>query len=555
MRKLLNLLGAVGLVATTSATVIACGQDLEKPEVTIEKVIEDFKEDVNQIVQEHIAEISKNFFLVDQENSLSFFNKEKFSSYMGSNSEKNADDSIRESIIKDFNNIIELNLLKYKIELLQKKEKYSTILDNINVFNGVTLSSNEKINLATKISTVTQDKIWFGTTKFSYSVSVNFKNKKGVIEEYKISDIDALISLTDNQQIGGEIQKMYSSISENFIKNEISKIYTENLILKNKTYLENVDEEILDYLNSNNYILNFINFVKSDFGVELKMSSNVAIKELVTTASYRSSTVKFDDQSELDFQKSFKDFLFEDGKKIEQFISSTQENFEKEMNSKIEENLNKINKNLWNDPSLEKSINSVFKMRMVKVKSMTYKIEENNYIDIPDIYLNLWQVKDKKVSRREEINQDIIKNIKSARESFIKTYGIEDKKIPNLDTYFFNYKGDSKIINKWINELNIVNKAEISEYVNLTHKELINDRNKFLKESKQDNFQFDIWTHLDGGLLYKPLIKINNKKMDLGTHNSSISSFYYNVIFELDYFKISLETFKTTNNITLFVEA
>ncbi len=550
MKKILSLLSTITMLASTSATVISCGNkkdDYSKPkEDSIESLIKQFKEEVNEIVNNHIKEKSKNFFIVDEQekNSLKFFKRTKFSSFMGELKNKKADDSIRQDIIDDFYSILEVNELKSKIDNLQNLEKYSVILGDVNsVFKEIVVSSNENIDLSTKYSASSiNDVVWFGTTKFNYSISVNFKNKLGQIEEYKISDIPAIATVTDNVDIGKNIQNMYSKVNEQFIKDEVSRIYSNQLTLNSKTYLENTDSEILSYLNSQSGIDKFVSFIKTNFDLNLELTKNNSFNNVYTYQTYRSSGFKYDEAKGNEFIEAF--FRNSSNESHSSYLNETQAISDSQYKTAVKNKLNSISNNLDQTSEVTDLINSSLKMLQINLTNLAYKIDEDIYVEIPDLNLDFGYFKNNSITSRDQLESDIMNNINVARDAFNQVFQTTYTPNINYKPVLFYFKSNSKVFKAWDDSGIFGTKSNINEYTNLTKQSLIDYRNQLLNSSKQSNFKFNVsWSADDSGdmpYVVKYLNNTNKREIALSKDGSYSKKFRLSINLEFDYFKIEV---------------
>ncbi len=543
MKKLLALLSSFALVATTTLSVIACGDKKIDPEREIDEVISNFKKEVNQIIQSHIEEKTQSFFLTEGEKTanFNFFNKKAIENFVGNTGIKHPNEEIRKYIINDFNNIFATSILKTKIDSLKNKEEYSIILGSVqSVFKDLVLSSNDKIEIKSKMSSSTEEKIWFGSIRVEYSIIVNYMNKNQQLEEYKVSDITSVVSLTDSEEVAGNIQTMYSEIAETFIKDDISKIYLDKLTLKNKTYLNDINSELLNYLNTNDYKLSVQNWIKNKFKVNVGINQ---IIDLRVNSTYRSETISLNYENKDEEQQYYNilsAIVYSNSKSIEKILSDNQIEMDNKMSNSIKNNLENISKGLSNNNEVESLISGAFKMNKITLTSLTYKISQDEYIDIPNLYLNLAQFKDKNTLTRDKLENDIRDNLILAGNTFKKTYEIQ---FPGSGTHTGLVQYDyfqSGLREEYI--LAVKNKAytyNLDELTNLKLNSLIDRRNKFISDSKQSNFNFQVsWGEYTG----KEIIQasyVQDSRLRLRFINWDFFSYLsiYTTL-EFDYFKL-----------------
>ncbi|WP_339033432.1 lipoprotein [Spiroplasma endosymbiont of Cantharis rufa] len=568
MRKLLSLLSTVSLIATSSATVVACGNTIKPVDKNYDKALNEFKAEINQIVNEHLQDVTKNFYIKEGKSNetLRFIKKSEIEKFMDGSNVKEADSSIMEDLSKDFNSLLNEDVLKYKINSLAKKENYSIILDGVdNVYQGVSLPVASQISLLSTYTEVGGTLTWFSTIEFNYSIIVNYRNQEKYIEQYKITNLNSVISLTDNEKIADKIQKFYAQVEKEFILNEVSLISGEKLDI-NKNYLENNDKEILNYLNGKEYSNNFRSFVNENFQLELKEFEYGQFENLTKDISYRSEEIKIENSSTI---TKYLDILFKKEGNLSEIVEDTKKESEEIIIKQLETRLDKIEKDLHLTEEAKEIRKNTIRMYGFNLTKLSYKVDNNTFISIPDIHLNLSYVKNIGVSR-EEIQKDIIKNIEVAMNAFYEIYGIDlnPKEQTNLDRpYWFYFKNnDSKVKKEWNKiwptpsffEPSDFN--EISSILNLTKNSTLNDyRYELLRNSKQSNFNFTVsWsdpsnsgqglyqiTHYPEGFPFYGLVAI------APIFNSEI---LFKTRFEFDYLKLNFSDHmnKTSGNSNLF---
>ncbi|WP_339030758.1 lipoprotein [Spiroplasma endosymbiont of Cantharis nigra] len=551
MKKLLSLLGVISLVTTASATVVACG-DTTRPVVTnYDKVLNEFKAEINQIVNEHLQEVSKNFYIKEGKSneSFRFIKKSEIEKFMDGSQSKVGDYSIMEDFSKDFNSLLQEDILKYKINSLAKKENYSIILNGVdNVYQGVNLPVASQINLLNINKEVDGTLTWFSTIEFNYSIIVNYKNQEKNSEEYKITNLNSVISLTDNEKIADKVQKFYAQIEKKFILNEVSSISGEKLDI-NKNYLENNDKEILDYLNGKDYSDSFRTFVNENFQLELKEFEYGQFEKLTRDISYRSEAKKISDSSTI---TKYQDILFKNEGDFSEIFNATKNDADDLIIKQLESSLDKIEKNLHLTEETKDIRKNSIRMYGSNVTKLSYKVDNNTFISMPDVHLNLSYVKNNGISR-EEIQEDIAQNIEVAMNAFYEIYGIdlnpEEQQHLARPNWFYFKNNDSKVKKEWnkvwpypdLNKSSDSN--EISSILSLTANSTLNDyRYELLKNSKQSNFNFAVdWSdpaNMDNRW-YQIRTDSYRERAVYITRNTVNDEILFNTTFEFDYLKLN----------------
>ncbi len=566
MRKLLSLLGTISLVTTTSASVMACG-DTTKPVVTnYDKVLNEFKAEVNKIVNEHLQEVTKNFYIKDgvTNESFKFIKKSEIEKFMDGDNSKVADSSIMEDLSEDFSSLLKEDVLEYKINSLAKKENYSIILDGVdNVYQKINLPVASQINLFSIKKEVDGTLTWFSTIDFNYSIIFNYKNQEKQIEEYKIANLNSVISLTDNEKIANKVQSFYAQIEKKFILSEISSISGENFDI-NKNYLENNDKEIFDHLNGKEYSNSFRSFVNETFQLELKEFEYGQFEKLTRDISYRSEANIIESSSTI---TKYQDILFKKQGELSEIFNDTKNYAEGLIIKELDAGLNKIEKDLHLTEETKEIRKNSIRMYGFNITKLSYKVDNNTFISIPDIHLNLTYVKNKGVSR-EEIQEDIIQNTEVAMNAFYEVYGIdfnieEQEHLVKPDWFYFK-NNDSKVKKEWkkVWPYPVLNKSsdnnEISSILSLTANSTLNDyRNELLKNSKQSSFNFTIdWSdpaNIDGRVYQIRTDLQGRRDLVYIYSNTTNNEIIFNTNFEFDYLKLRfsnhLNTIKDSNGL------
>ncbi len=344
---------------------------------------------------------------------------------MGKDENKKADNSIREDLIDDFYNILQVNELKNKLDSLKNLEKYAVILGDIDsVFNEVKVTTNDNIDLTSKgLINNNEEIVWFGTSKFNYSISVNFKNQLNQIEQYKIEDIPCITTVTNNLYFGEKLKNMYMNIEQEFIKNMISRVYSSKLnLLSNKTYLQDTNSEILQYLNGQDNISKFSQFVSNDFDINLKIKENSnSFNNLKSVAKYRENSIHYSGSTEAKGIE-YNDIFFKNTANISKIISETYKEHDNKIKTAIEDKINKISTGLSNNEEVVDIINASLKMFEVNLTDLTYQIDDQFSIEIPDLNLSFGYFKDSFTKSRNQLDNDITKNVADARYAFNSLY-------------------------------------------------------------------------------------------------------------------------------------
>ncbi|WP_342275165.1 lipoprotein [Spiroplasma endosymbiont of Cantharis lateralis] len=199
MKKLLSLLGSVGLVATSTITVVACG-DTKPPVIAedISGVINDLKVETNEIFKKHLeTNVYKNLIgLEETEKGNNFLNQTKIKQYEGAK-------------IKDINKVLEMTELTKSLNALKNVNKYKIILNDVNsLVKGVNFDWN---SLLIQLYEDKENELYLGKVILDYNIQIQYKGTKD-IETFHISDTFKYTS-TNNQALKDGSDKFYANIA------------------------------------------------------------------------------------------------------------------------------------------------------------------------------------------------------------------------------------------------------------------------------------------------------------------------------------------------------
>ncbi len=214
MKKLLSLLGSVGLVATSTITVVACG-DTEPPVIAedISGVINDLKVETNEIFKKHLeTNVYKNLIgLEETEKGNGFLNKTKIKEYEGAKI-KDIDKIDVNNLENDINKVLEINELTKSLNALKNVNKYKIILNDVNsLVKGVNFDWN---SLVIQSYEDNENEIYLGNVIVDYNIQIQYKGTKD-IETFDISDTFKYTS-TNNEVLKEGSDKFYANIAKDY---------------------------------------------------------------------------------------------------------------------------------------------------------------------------------------------------------------------------------------------------------------------------------------------------------------------------------------------------
>ncbi|WP_342275115.1 lipoprotein [Spiroplasma endosymbiont of Cantharis lateralis] len=271
MKKLLSLLGAVALVASTSATVIACGNiDPEPPIIDYESLVNKLEKDVNKIYAEHLQNnVYKNMIGLTINNN-KFLNQATIKKFKGKNAKEIGETNLT-LLAEDITRILDIRELEKKLNELKLVNEYNTILNDVNtLYKGIIFDWQ-----TLEINSIEKEELYLANVVLDFKIEIQYKGEKE-IELLKISD-SFKYTLTNDATLKASSDKFYENITKDYFSSKESdaKKYS-NLLWTNikgsKNNLDgygNVTNEINNYWNNtaqtNGFKESFTNFVKANY--------------------------------------------------------------------------------------------------------------------------------------------------------------------------------------------------------------------------------------------------------------------------------------------------
>ncbi len=278
MRKLLSLLGAISLVATSTATVVACGQGPTTPPPVgpnYDELVNSLKNDVNEIFWKHLNEnVYKNLVgLPDTESNYYFLNRTKITE----NSEKGAneiDPFDLQQLEIDLKKILEMDQLSKDLNNLKNVNEYKIILNDVNnvlkniIFDwsSLTIKSYESKE---------EDKLYLGNIVVDYKIEVQYKGEKD-IESFYINE-NIKYTSTNSDSLKKASDDFYKNISKDYFSSTDSAD-TKHTNLnweeirdnkKSSDGLGKTDKELKKYYqddsNDNGFKKSMVDFIKKNY--------------------------------------------------------------------------------------------------------------------------------------------------------------------------------------------------------------------------------------------------------------------------------------------------
>ncbi len=261
MKKLMSMLGVLSLTGLIGTQIVSCSTknntkvvptEPEKPgtgeEESLDKLIEEFKSDINKIVNDELNATKTNLFELESHSQNSAFLKNDI---LKTIKENNITDQQKEDLIKDLKNKINYNIMDTQIQKLKSNPKYDILLRDVEKVLQRIVIRTDTINIK-----YTEDKstIKISNITFDYSILTNFKNKDKVTEEYGVKN-SFNYSQTNNEKITGWWENLMDELSNViYDKSDITHLTSKNL---------QVNDDKDKFFTNNKYISNYINNGKS----------------------------------------------------------------------------------------------------------------------------------------------------------------------------------------------------------------------------------------------------------------------------------------------------
>ncbi|WP_339030617.1 lipoprotein [Spiroplasma endosymbiont of Cantharis nigra] len=217
MKKLLSLLTAFSLVATSSVTVVACGDKTVEPPITEDnsQLIKELKTETNEIFKKHLENnVYKNLIgLPEMEVNNKFLTKNKIKQYQGKTVGE-IDPYDLQQLEIDMKKVLDINELTKSLNQLKNVNKYKILLNDVEsliknlIFDWDTLV----------IKAHEEDKIYLGNVIIDYKIEVQYKGVKD-IETFNINDNFKYTS-TNSEALKKGSDDFYQNIARDYLSSE-----------------------------------------------------------------------------------------------------------------------------------------------------------------------------------------------------------------------------------------------------------------------------------------------------------------------------------------------
>ncbi|AUB31804.1 hypothetical protein [Spiroplasma floricola] len=260
MKKSLSVLATIGIVASTTTSVIACGtkqkdgnSGIEEPKKDITQAVQDFEKEVGEVWTQHYEkEVVGNLIGVgSMEEGNQFLFKENILKFSDPEWKDKLTNENKKQLAIDIGKIFKINLLEEKLNELKKLNKYKIILDEVDsVFDHIELLFNDNFEIN---SGEIVPGSYIGNVIIDYKIVTKYKGLDD-LENFKLSGTLKYTS-TDNESFKVIGDTMYKNIGKDmFISSE-----TENYLNLKWSDIKGDNSDSDAYLNSNDQLKKYYN--------------------------------------------------------------------------------------------------------------------------------------------------------------------------------------------------------------------------------------------------------------------------------------------------------
>ncbi|ALD66551.1 lipoprotein [Spiroplasma cantharicola] len=277
MKKLLSLLGAVTLVASSSATVVACEETDPGEDKITSELLKKFEKEVNNIFAEHLEKnVYQNLInLPATEINNQFLNKETIDNYQGKSAQEIGEYRLNQ-LNSDILRVLDIQNLEKSLNELKSINEYKIILNDVNsLYKGIVFDWS-----TLKINSNNSQQMYLGNVVLDYKIEIQYKGKKEV-ETLNIGDTLKYTS-TDNATLKTATDLFYRNIASDYLASKAQDdIKQTNLkwkdIMGSKKVSDGygkIDKELANYYDldrkTNGFEKSIISFVKSKYFTKLE---------------------------------------------------------------------------------------------------------------------------------------------------------------------------------------------------------------------------------------------------------------------------------------------
>ncbi|AUB31470.1 lipoprotein [Spiroplasma floricola] len=362
MKKLLNLLGAFGLVVSTSTAVIACGTKPTEPGTGSDsdylKLIEEFKNDLQLLTDNYWKEINSNFFDITNNNEslYTFINQKNITNLVKENGGTLKGDVLSDDnkkyLISDINKILNTKQMEDYYNNNVNKEKYALLIEDINFYTGFEPDwSSLEINYTDDGLTNLRE----NNSSFMSYINLNL-NLKFVYKDSNKQETEYILpkrfifTLTSNQLLIDSIKNLEKNIANDYYLSggKYSWIDKEKYNFSNKEDLSKIfspsNEDLRSIYENDDkgFQIDIINFMKENYfrdinGVPLEFQGNIIFDKFLSQDSVKSNSRKDMSLAKADDLKTYNTIFSKMEKNQKAFLFNQETDINQEMYSYLKD--------------------------------------------------------------------------------------------------------------------------------------------------------------------------------------------------------------------------
>ncbi|WP_339030779.1 lipoprotein [Spiroplasma endosymbiont of Cantharis nigra] len=458
MKKLLSLLGTVSLIATSSATVVACGNGETKPppEIEYDKLVKELEQDVNKIFVDHLQNsvYEKMIGLTINEKENKFLNKTTIRTFKGRTASEIGEKNLVH-LVDDINRILDITQLESKLNKLKLINEYNILLNDVStLYKGIVFDWS-----TLDINTNESESLYLGNVLLDFKIQIQYKGEKD-IELLEIND-SFKYTLTNDATLKDSSDKFYKNITKDYFSSQDSDAIKYSNLLWNdingsKSKLDaygNIDKEMDNYWNNtaqtNGFKDSITKFIKTNYfsklpTLPLSFETDNFYKgsQLTSTSLFNSinkpksfvneESIKFDyktEEGQLMLESIFRknpdinptNFILRNNYFTEKNLNV----WKKDYDIKKENFIKDLNLHLNEELKQTEQYKNSFSMKYVDLTGLSIKFSDDEYVhNLPDFKIATNYIIDSNQSSEEILDDMTEFSIKSVK-AFHEIFGVD----------------------------------------------------------------------------------------------------------------------------------
>ncbi|WP_339030601.1 lipoprotein [Spiroplasma endosymbiont of Cantharis nigra] len=259
MKKLLGFLGAITFIASTSTSVIACGNkeitDPATDENVFEELFKNFENDIQNSLNSHYSEKSLGFSVMNdsvEEKGFTFLKESKLTEV--GNGDHVLEGENLNSFNHDLNLLLDDTALRIKINALANQPEYNLLTSGLSngIYNGLIIKDNKiGINIKSGNENNTDAQSNFSATvSFSIAIDINYM-KNNELQRKNSDYLSLTFSLINNEDISEAINDIQLYLGEELYKSANSPLFLTDskLGIADYAFKEDIKDDVREYTN------------------------------------------------------------------------------------------------------------------------------------------------------------------------------------------------------------------------------------------------------------------------------------------------------------------